>query len=245
MAGRHPPNARIPQFGSIIANLTSDISRTVEGGLETVSERTRGLRQNVNTTLNDVSSWIADGKTANQQANRSHQLLAKDNKELREKLNQMNRLFQVQADLFEKKLKSLTEQIDRLENVNYNQKDEIRQLHRQVAKRDATLKKMEKKITNIRPTLKMEAIFNSVEKLEDDDLTKLAAQILQTQSQRREQRLRNKECSVCFTDVKVVAFVPCGHLCVCEACASQIEQSTNPSCPICREPTTSHFRVYD
>jgi hypothetical protein len=46
-------------------------------------------------------------------------------------------------------------------------------------------------------------------------------------------------CVVCFEANKEVAFVPCGHLCVCLRCGKKMDL-----CPICRAPTQYILKVY-
>lgn len=43
-----------------------------------------------------------------------------------------------------------------------------------------------------------------------------------------------QECAVCMVSRTSHVFVPCGHLCVCAACAGAI-QKTNRRCPLCRK----------
>jgi len=74
------------------------------------------------------------------------------------------------------------------------------------------------------------------------------------------------ECCVCMTLVKTSAFVPCGHLCVCDDCAGKlpccelhththththtnthtdfIMTETAPICPCCSTATDSVLRIY-
>jgi hypothetical protein len=42
------------------------------------------------------------------------------------------------------------------------------------------------------------------------------------------------QCVMCFDAPKDHIIIPCGHVCVCEACASLLTQMRKPSCPICR-----------
>jgi hypothetical protein len=51
-------------------------------------------------------------------------------------------------------------------------------------------------------------------------------------------------CVVCMDAPKQHVIVPCGHQCVCEACAQQLTQTTSPSCPVCRAPIQETTRVY-
>ncbi len=49
------------------------------------------------------------------------------------------------------------------------------------------------------------------------------------------------ECSVCLQALDLLAIVPCGHRCVCEACAATLTQG----CPLCRRPIKTCIQVYD
>jgi len=51
-------------------------------------------------------------------------------------------------------------------------------------------------------------------------------------------------CVVCMDAPKLHIILPCGHQCVCEACAQQLTQTTSPSCPVCRTPIRETTRVY-
>jgi len=52
-----------------------------------------------------------------------------------------------------------------------------------------------------------------------------------------------KQCIICIDAPKAVALVPCGHKCVCEACAERIK--VGDLCPVCRSMVQMKFRVYD
>ena len=60
-----------------------------------------------------------------------------------------------------------------------------------------------------------------------------------------------KECCVCFIDVpaaELVALVPCGHRCMCEACWRERLLPREPAtrlCPICHAPAAAAMRVFD
>ena len=38
--------------------------------------------------------------------------------------------------------------------------------------------------------------------------------------------------------------VPCGHMCVCEACAEQLTKTRTPMCPVCRGPIRKTMKVF-
>ena len=49
----------------------------------------------------------------------------------------------------------------------------------------------------------------------------------------------SKTCVVCMDAPLQMVLVPCGHMCVCEECSSQILQ-----CPLCRTPTENALKVF-
>jgi hypothetical protein len=48
-------------------------------------------------------------------------------------------------------------------------------------------------------------------------------------------------CVVCLSKPPIIAFVPCGHLCCCPACAGPLQQRV---CPVCRTRVTDAVRIY-
>ena len=54
-------------------------------------------------------------------------------------------------------------------------------------------------------------------------------------------------CVVCQEQVRSIALVPCGHLCVCATCVVALTRSGQHAaqhCPLCRGPIQSWLRVY-
>ena len=51
------------------------------------------------------------------------------------------------------------------------------------------------------------------------------------------------ECVICMDQRKTHTMVPCGHICVCQACADWIT-AEGEACPICRAPVTVPMAVY-
>ena len=47
------------------------------------------------------------------------------------------------------------------------------------------------------------------------------------------------ECVVCLENEAVMALMPCGHRCACEACAPNLR-----NCPMCRQPVRESTRIY-
>ena len=57
--------------------------------------------------------------------------------------------------------------------------------------------------------------------------------------ERAPQRVPIDTCSVCYSNDKEYACVPCYHLCVCLQCGGRIQQ-----CPICRQTITRLQRIF-
>ncbi|GMH16036.1 hypothetical protein Nepgr_017877 [Nepenthes gracilis] len=52
-------------------------------------------------------------------------------------------------------------------------------------------------------------------------------------------------CVICLMRRRRSAFIPCGHLVCCRACALSIERDLSPKCPLCRQTIRSSVRIYD
>ena len=48
---------------------------------------------------------------------------------------------------------------------------------------------------------------------------------------------------MCMDAQKSNVLIPCGHVCVCAACAERCTETTG-ECPVCREPVQQTYRVY-
>ena len=52
-------------------------------------------------------------------------------------------------------------------------------------------------------------------------------------------------CIICLTATRTHAFVPCGHLCVCQSCARRMTTATATKCPFCnQEAVGSAIKIY-
>ena len=65
-----------------------------------------------------------------------------------------------------------------------------------------------------------------------------------------EQKIMMKECCICYNNIAVnelLAFVPCGHRCVCSECVKKIVSGniTKRKCPMCRKRVKEAMIVYD
>jgi hypothetical protein len=52
------------------------------------------------------------------------------------------------------------------------------------------------------------------------------------------------QCVMCFDAPKDHIIIPCGHVCVCEACANLLTQMRKPTCPICRTAIQHTNKVF-
>lgn len=56
----------------------------------------------------------------------------------------------------------------------------------------------------------------------------------------------DRTCTICINAESTHLFIPCGHFCICEDCASQIMQDSDnvKMCPICKAQISSVHKVY-
>ena len=54
----------------------------------------------------------------------------------------------------------------------------------------------------------------------------------------------DRMCVVCLVARKDHVFIPCGHMCACEGCATEIKNTDSPACPLCRAPFALVNRVF-
>jgi hypothetical protein len=52
------------------------------------------------------------------------------------------------------------------------------------------------------------------------------------------------QCVLCLDAPKDHIIIPCGHQCVCEACAEKLKEARHPLCPFCRTPIHSTVKVF-
>ena len=62
----------------------------------------------------------------------------------------------------------------------------------------------------------------------------------------REDARKSKECCVCYAPLRSLAFIPCGHRCVCEECGDMIVSKANGAikCPLCKTPASRLMKIY-
>jgi len=53
---------------------------------------------------------------------------------------------------------------------------------------------------------------------------------------------KSHKCYSCYMNTSEVAFVPCGHICVCVSCSEKII-STHGTCPVCQFPTKASVQI--
>jgi len=51
-------------------------------------------------------------------------------------------------------------------------------------------------------------------------------------------------CVLCMDAPKDHMIAPCGHQCVCEACAEKLKKARHALCPFCRTPINATFKVF-
>jgi hypothetical protein len=51
-------------------------------------------------------------------------------------------------------------------------------------------------------------------------------------------------CVLCMDAPKDHIIAPCGHQCVCEACAEKLKKARHALCPFCRTPISATFKVF-
>jgi hypothetical protein len=51
-------------------------------------------------------------------------------------------------------------------------------------------------------------------------------------------------CVLCMDAPKDHIIIPCGHQCVCEACAEELKKARSSLCPFCRTPINATFKVF-
>jgi hypothetical protein len=51
-------------------------------------------------------------------------------------------------------------------------------------------------------------------------------------------------CVLCMDAPKDHMIAPCGHQCVCEACAEKLKNARSALCPFCRTPISATFKVF-
>jgi len=61
----------------------------------------------------------------------------------------------------------------------------------------------------------------------------------------KESELENddQECSICLANERTHVLIPCGHRCVCEGCATKLQQTTR-QCPLCTADFIQSFKVF-
>lgn len=55
--------------------------------------------------------------------------------------------------------------------------------------------------------------------------------------------LEGRECVICLAAVRDTTVLPCRHMCMCEACARELQRQQVSRCPICRDPIESLLHI--
>ena len=53
-----------------------------------------------------------------------------------------------------------------------------------------------------------------------------------------------KQCTICCDNEKSAILVPCGHAGYCVPCMRRLVETSEPICPLCREPITQVMRIF-
>lgn len=61
----------------------------------------------------------------------------------------------------------------------------------------------------------------------------------------REEVDPSKICRICLDSPKTHVFVPCGHYCVCDGCATEMKNGQSLQCPVCRKNSSMIMRIYE
>jgi hypothetical protein len=75
-------------------------------------------------------------------------------------------------------------------------------------------------------------------------LAALALELQQLQEELHPPPVDETLCVLCQDAPKDHIITPCGHQCVCGACVEKLKLEDSPTCPICREPIASTFKVF-
>ena len=51
-----------------------------------------------------------------------------------------------------------------------------------------------------------------------------------------------RECCVCWENISNVAFIKCGHVCICKECSDDFDRRNG--CPLCRKEIEAFLRIY-
>lgn len=92
-----------------------------------------------------------------------------------------------------------------------------------------------------------DAIFNSDQQKEKElEKAEKKRKKLAKKLEDARERLNNvegkRECVICLDANITMAFMPCGHMCVCKECAEKYIHAA--PCPICRKPVGSYVEIF-
>jgi hypothetical protein len=82
-----------------------------------------------------------------------------------------------------------------------------------------------------------------------EEMSSLALRMQQVQAElgsgsSTPQSNEDSQCVLCLDAPKDHIIAPCGHQCVCGACAEKLKKARHPLCPFCRTPIHSTFKVF-
>lgn len=158
---------------------------------------------------------------------------------------------QLQAlQLFDRKLYYAEQKfkLERMEELDYDARkarDDLQRVCREKASLDERLKSLEEQQRRLHK--EYDAIFDSNEQkakeLEKaEKKRKKLAKKLEDAQERLDKDEGTRECVICMDAKITMAFTPCGHACVCRACAENF-QLMGP-CPICRKAVVHYLEIF-
>jgi hypothetical protein len=77
-----------------------------------------------------------------------------------------------------------------------------------------------------------------------NEQNKLLKDIVDQTNNEQEARNDKETCKVCMTNKRSHVVLPCGHYCLCEVCAEEINKTTR-KCPICRAVNVRFNKLYE
>jgi len=86
-----------------------------------------------------------------------------------------------------------------------------------------------------------ETVPNAFDELNELEI-KLQSTLKKLEQKKNELLKKQKDqklCLICTEKEKCVAFTPCGHMCSCDGCSTQLGQ-----CPMCRQPIQNRIKIF-
>ena len=88
----------------------------------------------------------------------------------------------------------------------------------------------------------LNTVYSTVIRLKDTQKTLHVENLLIPEIMLPDHYIDDTKCCACLENDREVAFVPCGHRCICRQCAKFFEK--NDKCPICRAKSTARITIF-